>query len=324
MPSIESTPVPSEPVSSGSIRHGVELTDAHVGPVEGARLAPSGALTTTTHGQVIENLHVSAPADISAAIIVRHNDVTIRNVHVTAPGSTSGIRIESGLSGTLIEHVTIDGRKAQYGVNRDDANWGNVGVKGYSPFTLRRADIYDVRQGVQAWSGAVGSTIIENYIRRTWMNAPGVSTAGISYRGSTRNTNLTTISRNKVTNSGMSGVSMYAESGPIRNVQVFDNLIVGTRSEQMQTGYGIRGGYVHSHRDSNHDIRIEGNRFDGSFQWGTNGAVNTNQPGNTFTNNRWINSNTDQPPKLELGDGPTQHTSSEAGGELGPSEPAGR
>jgi hypothetical protein len=287
----------------GQVAHGSELTLAHVGPVSGTKLASSGAITSSRDGQVIENLHVTAPSNINAAIVVRHHNVTVRNVHVTAPGSTAGIRIESGVDGALIEHVTIDGTRAEYGTGRDDANWGNEGILAYSKFTARRNHIYDVRQAIQLWRTATASTVVENFIGEVWLNAPGVSTSGISYRGSSSTTELATIARNRIEASAMSGIGLSARDAAVRNVLVQDNHIKGVTSPQSggrTTGYGIRGGYQGDHRDANRDIRIEGNRFDGTFQWGTNGAVNTSQPGNTFTNNRWVGSNSDIAPKRDL------------------------
>lgn len=271
-----------------AVSHGDRLGSEHVGlTVPEGDLTPSEEVETQEAGQVIEDIHVSAPGDITAAITIRHDNVTVRNVLITSPGYTTAIRVEPGLTGIIIEHTVIDGQKAEYGSTRDEGNWGNVGIKAYSAVTARRNLIYDVRQGIQLWQGAVGSTVIENHIREVWPNAPGVSTAGISYRGSDSSTGVTTISRNRVTVSGMAAISAYAESGPVQNVDIVDNLIVGTKSESgIWTGYGIRGGFVHSFRTANSSVRIEGNRFGGTFRWGTNGAVNVDQPGNTFTDNR--------------------------------------
>lgn len=298
-------PAGDEPIApdDGQISHGTELRREDVGATEGdGPLEPSGPIETVEDGQVIENYEVSAPGDISAAIVIGHDDVVVRNVKIASPGSTSGIRVEEDVTGTVIERATIDGMKAEYGNSREDANWGSVGIVAYSPVVARRNDIFDVRQAVQLWDGAAGSTVVENYVRRVWPNAPGVSTAGINYRGSQSSTDLTTISRNRVTVAGFSGISAYAESGPVRNLHVLDNLVVGTTesSSGRQTGYGIRGGYVHGDRDNNRNIRIEGNRFAGRFEWGTNGAVNVAQPGNTFADNRRVGSDREEPPQLEL------------------------
>jgi hypothetical protein len=294
---------PDQESSDGRITHGTDIERDDVGAAEDDDvLDASGPIETTEDGQVIENLEVVAPGDISAAIKIQHDDVTVRNVKVTSPGSTSAIRIETDVTGTLIEYVTIDGTRAEYGNAREDANWGNVGIKAYSPIVARRNYIHDVRQGVQMWEGAAGSRVVENYVFEVWQNAPGVSTAGLSYRGSQSSTERTVMARNRVTVSGFAGISAYAQSGPVRNVHMIDNLIEGTTnaSSGSQTGYGIRGGYVHGDRDNNRDIRIEGNRFDGDFEWGTNGAVNVDQPGNTFTDNRWIGSTTDEPSERDL------------------------
>lgn len=258
---------------------------SHVGP-RGHR-APSGRVASSADGQVIENLTITASEDANAAIVIRHNNVTIRNVQVIAPGAASGIRIEAGTRGTVIDRVSIDGRRAQYGRNRDDANYGNVGVKAFGPFTMRRSHVFDVRQGVQLWGQATASTIVENWIGSVWRNAPGVSTSGVSYRGSSANGATTMIARNRFEQSAMASITLSASSGPVVEVTVQNNLIVGTGG----TGYGIRGGYQGSHRSANRAVRIVGNTFAGEFMYGPNGGVNTAQPDNTFTENRWTPSN---------------------------------
>jgi hypothetical protein len=63
-------------------------------------LKPSGSITVTRAGAVIENV------DVQGSITVRANDVTIRNVRVRSAGHF-GINVVQGVHGTLIDHVDI-------------------------------------------------------------------------------------------------------------------------------------------------------------------------------------------------------------------------
>ena len=92
---------------------------------------------------------------------------------------------------------------------------------------------------------------------------------------------------------------MYPRNGPLRNILVENNLVVG-----VGLGFGIRGGRAstdHGHYCDNRDQRIEGNRFQGTFGFpsalgeGTNAGVDLGRPGNTFTDNRWVDGTSDLP-----------------------------
>jgi hypothetical protein len=61
---------------------------------------PSGSITVSRAGAVIENV------DVQGSITVRANDVTIRNVRVRSAGHF-GINVVQGVHGTLIDHVDI-------------------------------------------------------------------------------------------------------------------------------------------------------------------------------------------------------------------------
>ena len=306
--------------------------DANTGPV-GSLTVHNGPLVTTHDGQVIEDLYIHQQVsgwDHPSAVSVLHSNVTIRNCHVfreqtvSLEGQPMGIgnpnvnrwygnviNIASNLAGfTTVENVSVDGDNPMYGSNRDDANGNNVGIKARSPVIVDKSRFVGCRAHIQCWQGAVGSKVYESLFGEVWRNTGGVSTAGTSFRG----TNAavppdlwTRFERNFFELSAMAGASLFAETGRVRQTTIKQNYISGTSSQSRVLGYGLRGGYSHNNREHNRDIQIEENRFDpdgnlnfGTMEHGTNGAVNINQTGNTFINNRFEGSNEDELPKITL------------------------
>ncbi len=85
-----------------------DATNTGVPP--GTALTASGDVTASTPGMVVENL------DVTGSIEVAANDVTIRSTRITVPApgcgtattcGNSGIKIDSGVTGTLIQDVEI-------------------------------------------------------------------------------------------------------------------------------------------------------------------------------------------------------------------------
>lgn len=63
----------------------------------------SGLVNLTTPGQVYEG------RDVAGAIFVRASNVTVRNCRVRGFWSSPGMRIDNGVTGTVIEHCEIEG-----------------------------------------------------------------------------------------------------------------------------------------------------------------------------------------------------------------------
>jgi len=104
-------------------------------------LAPSGTITTSSDGQVIEDL------DISGVVRVNHNNVTIRNVKV----SNGFIDLNPSTDGTVIEDCELDG----------SSQTSNVEAVRYARYEIRRCDIHGYGEGAKA-NGAV--IIEDNYM----------------------------------------------------------------------------------------------------------------------------------------------------------------
>ena len=94
-PTTTTTAPPSAPSAGGY------PNAANTGP-SGA-LTPSGSITTSSSGQVIQNL------DINGSIRVQHNNVTIRNVRIRSNGQAISIL---GNTGLLVEDCELDGNNA--------------------------------------------------------------------------------------------------------------------------------------------------------------------------------------------------------------------
>jgi len=255
-------------------------------------------VVSTRDGQVIENLDIRYAGRDNKAIWVRHNDVVVRNNRVYADGSRNVIWVDAGLKGVVIEYNELDGSSPTYGTGRSDGNWGNIGIATRGPVEVIRGNrITGVRQGAALYP----NTVVElNHVTGLHSNASGVSTSSFGHLGAGWGYAGGTVIRRNLVESGTSGaITVYSQSaGPARDALFQENLVVG-----VGRGMGIRGGHSGENRHDLRGIRIEGNRFHGTFGFpdelgqGTNAAVNLDKPGTTFRDNRWLGSTTDLPPR---------------------------
>ena len=225
-------------------------------------LRSSGSITTSSHGQVIDGM------DVSGQIRVQHRDVTIRNSRVRHSGGY-GISIVHGADvGTVtVENVEVDGQGVADG----------IGIYVTAPVEVTRARIHGQRVGMQVSSG---STVQQSYIHDQAV-ASGTHNTAMSSHGASG----LVIRDNRLESSTSASLSLYPRLAPIQNALVTGNLFEGNGR-----GIGLYAGYTsnHPYRDQNRDIRIEGNRWTGSFQHGTHLAYNPDQPGNTWRDNAWL------------------------------------
>jgi hypothetical protein len=87
---------------------------AYVGPsVSCSSLTPSGSVTTSSNGQTIQDVN------ISGMLTIVNSNVTVNNVCVTANGGgnlgSSAVRINSGVTGTVIKNARIGGANTSNG-----------------------------------------------------------------------------------------------------------------------------------------------------------------------------------------------------------------
>lgn len=140
------------------------------GVLPGITRTNSGSITTSTAGQVIQNLNVTG------RITVNHNNVTIRNVKITNPGGlaiTNGCG--SGRTGTLIEDVELDGTGNSTGASAVDC----------VNYTLRRANIHHFGEGP---GGGNGILIEDSYLHDfTDQSASGAHQDGMQFESDDNN-----------------------------------------------------------------------------------------------------------------------------------------
>jgi hypothetical protein len=291
----------SEP---GSVSHGTQLRTSDVGYTSStSSLSKSGPITTSHNGQVIEGRDLYVEGRDNFAITVKHDDVVIRNNRLRFPDGGQGIRVESGAKRVLIEHNEFDAvvlSCIRKGTTSSNNNIGQRAMEVRGPdATVRRNRIKFVRSAMRMTGD--GARIVENYIDH--LATTDESCASGSMHGTSvslpGNVNDMVVARNRVVAGQSGGLIIYAQGGPVTNVQMIDNLIVGDGR-----GFGLYGGRTHldqGHYVNNRNIRIDNNRFDGHFKYpnvkgeGTNAAVDLSRSGNTFDTNRWVGSNKDLP-----------------------------
>ena len=286
------------------VAHGVELRLADVGVVSKQQLTASGPVTTSHDGQVIEGRDIQVSGRDRYAVVVAHDDVVVRNNRIRFPDGGQGIRVEDDADRVLIEHNQLDAVYLSDVAKGHLSTNNNVGQRGMSihgvDATVRRNHLVFVRSGIQLRGD--GAVVTENFVEEL-ANADEHSPdqkplhgTGVSMPGDIRDV---VVARNRVPSGSSGGIIIYAQGGPVQNVTVRDNLLVGTGE-----GFAIRGGRTHlsqDHYDDNHDIRIDNNRFSGTFGFprtlgdGTNAAVDLSLAGNSFERNRWVGSNSDLP-----------------------------
>ncbi|AWL93215.1 Ig-like domain-containing protein [Bradyrhizobium ottawaense] len=180
---------------------------------DGVILTPSGDITVTQPGTVIDAL------DVKGTISVLADNVTIQNSRITSSDWT-GIWIKDGITGTVVKDSEI----LNVGSSPDGAN----GIVGSGTFL--RNDIHDVENGIIV----TGSSLVQdNYIHA--MNAPdvrlGTSLGGPHYDGIEIDGGVSDviIRHNTVINenSYVSAVMINNDFGPVSNIQVDGNYLAG-------------------------------------------------------------------------------------------------
>lgn len=138
-PTAEPAPQPtSDPQPPPSGHPGPDNT----GVRDGSKLAPSGSITTSRDGQVIENV------EVTGSITVQHSNVTIRNVRVRGTGRY-GIYVPSSLDGSVRNLVIEDTQIV--GVSGERSS----GLVHYGQWTARRVDISGYADGVKMRSNQI-------------------------------------------------------------------------------------------------------------------------------------------------------------------------
>lgn len=207
---------PQAPVPSVAARAFPGAGNTGVPP--GTALTPSGTITVTTAGAVVEKL------DVTGCILVRASDVTIRSTRVR--GSCRAGAIDTGYgaySGIVIHDVEIDG------LNED----AGAALLGNSGFTCRRCNIHHGGGGVRMTSDVV--------LEDSWIHdIYGSGSSHNSGVGSNGGRNFT-VRGNNIDCSTLPNCSgalvLYGDFDPVADVLVENNLFNGG-------GYCVYGGSV--------------------------------------------------------------------------------
>jgi Ca2+-binding RTX toxin-like protein len=178
----------------------------NTGVPDGVTLLPSGAISVDKPGVTISGLDIKGPVYINA------NNVTLQNSKVTS-SDFYVVKIGSGVTGAVVQDNEING----VGVGND----GNNGIAGQGTFL--RNNIYNVENGITLMGP--NSVVKDNYIHD--LKASGAPHYdGMQIDGNVSNT---TISHNTVINDHTQTAAIMIDNyfGPISNIKVDDNLLVG-------------------------------------------------------------------------------------------------
>ncbi len=213
------------------------------GVPSGTKLSPSGGMTVTSDGAVIDSKL------ISGGVVVKANNVTIRNSLIRT-SSHYAIKLASGYSGLVVQDTEIDGLGAS-----------GPAVVG-SGYTLRRMNIHNITEGPRLGSNTtVESSYIHHLVRCSGCHIDALQSTGgsnIVIRGN----NLQAY--NPDTKDPVNAAYQFGEEfSPLRNVLVSGNLMNGGNYTVNGGGGGTTGAQV-TFRD---------NRFQRDFRYGPIGNL---------------------------------------------------
>ncbi|HKE99807.1 MAG TPA: hypothetical protein VKG45_12840 [Actinomycetes bacterium] len=200
---------------------------ATTGVPPGTALHPSGPLTVTEAGAVIEGLDVDGPVDVQAS------GVTIRRCRIRG-GPWWGVRVHDGVTGTRIEDTEIAPATPSGQVDAIRAGAG---------FSGARLDVHGTSDGLKAGGG----TRLEASWIHDLADGPGDHSDAVQVLGGDG-----IVLVGNVLEGGNAAVMASTELGPIRGLRIEGNWLSG-------------GAYTLNVRGGPHGlplgVRISGNRF---------------------------------------------------------------
>lgn len=223
------TPPPAPPASVG----GAFPSAANTGVPAGVGLRPSGGLTITQPGTVIDGL------DIQGAVRIAANNVTIRNSRIRN-AEFDTVLVADGITGAVLQDVEINGT---------GQSAGNNGV--YGQATIIRANIWNVENGVALDSG---SLLLDSYIHDL-ASVGDPHYDGVQLDGGRSNI---TIRHNTIISNPFqtSAIMIDNEFGPAANIVIDGNRLAGggytVYSDAQFSGGPITGVQVINNRFGQH------------------------------------------------------------------------
>lgn len=173
-------------------------------PDETALTPHTGNLNLTTPGEVVER------KEISGCVRIQASNVTLRLSRIRCTDSSLGsaaIRIDSGLSGILLEQLEVDGtgvvERLVYGAG----------------FTARRLDIFGGGEAIQL----AGSARVEQSFLH------GLTTDNSSVGLSTPGATGVVLEGNRIEGGRSAAIFLSPSGAPIDDVRIVNNLLSGGR-----------------------------------------------------------------------------------------------
>lgn len=261
---------------------------ANTGVPTGTVLAPSGSISVTVDGTVINAL------DVTGYIYINANNVTVKNTRIR-DGSLSyagyQVRVESGHTSVLIEDTEIDGLMKTSANNPNDGD----GISGRG-FTALRDNIHGSPVGI-----GVGDATSQVLVQDTWIHdlyqtalshnqdfLTNGSTGGITLRHNTLSNPIDEVS----------AISLFGDFAPVQNVTVDNNLLNGG-------DFGVYGGHDPSKPYGTQDanVKFTNNHFGRTFYatcslFGPVTAFSSASAGNVWSGNVWDDTGVIVPPAL--------------------------
>jgi hypothetical protein len=284
-------PVLDSPVAPTSWQAAIDTKDyssirawyrAHTGiaavGLRDSDLTPSGNVSTTRDGQVIEGLLVTG------RISVEHDNVTIRNTKVVNAGNVRAVDVpwsaRDRVTRVNLENVSLigTGGASEY-VQAVAGTYIGASKRGSPGVQAKRVYINGFGGGFRLSShggDAVEYSMVENIRTHS-----GSHNTGLSFNGGDGKVVL----RNWIEGSTSSAMSLYPDHAPVTNFTARGNVFDGG-------GYSVYAGYSKTYKDENHGLRFLDNLFSRNHWFGPKTNWNPSQPGNEWSGNRYIDGQT--------------------------------
>ena len=211
----------------------------NTGVPAGVQLTPSGSIVVTTPGTVIDARDVSGTIEIMPGA----NNVTIKRTRVRS-GNNWPIRVNDGVSGTMIQDVEVDGLNSS----------SQQAAIGWSGMTVSRANVHNTPEGVRLSSNG---TVSDSWIHDLCQACAGYHSQDIGNFGGSHNR----IIHNNLSNPNSATAVIFFKSdmGSIDDNQVVGNLLDGGN----YTIYSVSGG-----NGTPTNVLIQNNRFGRTYVYG--------------------------------------------------------
>ncbi len=289
------SPTPPPPPPPGA-RPTKQQVIAGAGPNNPAALRPSGSITVTQDGAVIENVDIS-----NGKISVLANNVTVRNCKVRGSAGLNLIQLgdpgakKYGFKNLKIEHCRVESLGGD--------TIGGIGGNGSSNMTVRYTEILGVEaDGIKAESGSLYEY---NYIHMTKPAGSSAHLDGFQGSGDSNWTARYNFVNIPVESGGNLAFFAQGWNGSVcihvSNIEFSNNYLYGGNyGIQFAGGKDVEHGGCANERSYISNVRAFGNRFvrdaDGKlngsnigYRWGYCDTVTKTLPGavTQFTDNRF-------------------------------------